>query len=186
MQLRKLLMRPIKILGIVGAIVYPILVFIALQSNISIRVLGLWLLFVVLIAVVQRKNFWIGLCGIIVALMAIISDQEIFLKIYPVIMNLTVCIIFTASLYNVPLVKYFAKKMNYEIDDNVKKYTRCVTIVWAWVMGINTLISFLTVFLSDWIWVLYNGLISYCLIGAVMGIEYLVRMRVMHERYIKK
>lgn len=175
MQLKKLSIRPIKILSFWVAIAYPIAVFFALQHGFSVRMFGLILVCFVLIALVRHKNIWMGLCGIILACLAMISDCEIFLKLYPVLMNAAVCVAFTVSLWNVPLIQRFGEKMKYKMDDGAKLYARRVTIAWAIFMGINTCISFATVFMSDWLWTLYNGLISYCLIGIMIIGEYIVR-----------
>ena len=46
------------------------------------------------------------------------------------------------------------------------------------VYGALAVISCVTIFLSDEIWVLFNGLISYILIAIMMGIELLVRKKI--------
>ena len=181
MQLKKLSIRLIKVLGGLCTIAYPIAVFIALQHNFSVRMLGLVLICVILVTLVQHKNIWLGILGLALAALTMISDKEIFLKLYPVFMNAAVCAMFTISLRNVPLVQRFAEKMGYEMTAASRGSAYNVTLAWAIFMCINTLISFGTVFMSDWIWTLYNGLISYCLIGLMIVIEYFVRMGVMHE-----
>ena len=70
--------------------------------------------------------------------------------------------------------------MKYKMDDYAKLYARRVTIAWAIFMGINTIISLGTVFMSDWVWTLYNGLVSYCLIGAMFIMEYVIRKGVIN------
>ncbi len=180
MQLKKLLIRPTKVLALVGAIAYPVLVFVALRSDVSVRMLGLGIICLVLLSIVRHKNILLGVCGIVLAALAFISDKEIFLKLYPVVMNCAICMMFALSLRETPLIQRIAQKMHYEMNEKSIDYSRRVTIVWAIFMGINTLVSLGTVFMPDWVWTLYNGLISYCLIGLVMGIEYLVRIRVMH------
>jgi uncharacterized membrane protein len=181
MQLKKSSIRPIKILGGLVAIAYPIAVFVALQRGFSVRMLGLILVLVAGCAMARRRNIWLGVCGIVLACMAVISDKDIFLKLYPVFMNAAVCFMFAVSLRSVPLVQRFAEKMKYEITEKSKQYARRVTIAWAIFMGINTVVSLTTVFMSNWVWTLYNGLISYCLIGLMMVIEYIIRMGVIHE-----
>ncbi|MBO4745570.1 MAG: hypothetical protein J5613_00675 [Alphaproteobacteria bacterium] len=180
MQLKKSSIRPIKILGGLVAIAYPIAVFVALQRGFPVRMLGLILVLVAGCALAQRRNLWLGVCGIILAGLAIISDKDIFLKLYPVFMNAAVCFMFAVSVRSVPLVQRFAEKMKYKITEKSKQYARRVTVAWAIFMGINTIISLITVFMSDWAWTLYNGLISYCLIGLMMVIEYFVRNGVIH------
>ena len=110
MQLKKLSIRPIKILGGLVAIVYPIAVFVALQHNFSVRTLGLILLCIMLLVMAWRRQIWMGILGVLLMIQAIILDQEIFLKLYPVFMNLAVCVMFAFSLKDVPLVEKIAKK----------------------------------------------------------------------------
>jgi uncharacterized membrane protein len=39
-----------------------------------------------------------------------------------------------------------------------------------------------TVFLSDEVWVLFNGLISYVLIAIMIGVEFIIRKRFINVR----
>ncbi len=181
MQLKKLSIRPNNILGALVAIAYPITVFVALQHNFSVRMLGLVLLGVILVVSVWRRNIWMGVFGVVLTGTAAVLNQEIFLKFYPVFMNALVCAMFAFSLKTVPLVQKIAEKMKYEITDKSRCYARQVTIAWAVFMGVNTLISLATVFMTDWIWTIYNGLISYCLIGMMFIGEYFVRRGKLHE-----
>lgn len=182
MQLKKLLIRVSKILALTIAIVYPFAVFFALHSGLSVRLIGIMLMCVALIGIAKHKNLLLGICGIVMALLTLVSDYEIFLKLYPVLMNFGVFAMFVLSLQSVPLVQRIAEKMKYKITDKTKEYARKVTIAWAIFMGLNTFVSFITVFMSDWVWALYNGLISYCLIGFMFGIEYITRTRIMRGR----
>ena len=108
-------------------------------------------------------------------------NQEIFLKLYPVLMNASVCAIFALSLRKTPLITQFAQKMRKEpLDEKTLTYTKDATMAWAIFMLINTILSLITVFLSNEIWVLFNGLISYVLIAIMMGVEFIVRKKVMN------
>lgn len=62
-----------------------------------------------------------------------------------------------------------------DADENVMRYTRNLTYVWAGFTFLNFLISLATVFASEKIWALYNGFISYFLVGTFFIIEYIVR-----------
>lgn len=181
MQLKKLLIRVSKILALTIAIVYPFAVFFALRSGLSIRMIGLMLVCVALVSVAKRKSLFLGVCGILLAILTLVSESEIFLKLYPVFMNLGVCAMFAVSLKNKPLAQLVAEKQHIAMTEKSKNYARKVTMVWVVFMGLNTIISFMTVFMSDWIWTLYNGLISYCLIGIVMAVEYITRLRIFRE-----
>lgn len=180
MQLKKLLIQATKILGFVVAIIYPFAVFAALHHDLSVRFIGLALVAVVLIGMARHKNLWLGLCGIALAAIAFFSNQKIFLKLYPVLMNFGICLVFALSLTTKPIVQRFAEKMKYSMSDAAKLYARRATIAWAIFMGANTVISLATVFMGDAVWMWYNGLISYCLIGIMMGAEYLIRKKVAH------
>lgn len=66
--------------------------------------------------------------------------------------------------------------MESDITDVTLKYTRNLTYIWAIFTFLNFLVSIYTVFLSKEIWILYNGFISYFLIGLIFIIEYIVRI----------
>ena len=91
-------------------------------------------------------------------------------------MNSCVCAIFALSLKKTPLITKFAQKIRKEpLDTKTLNYTRNATKAWAIFMLVNTFISLITVFLSNEIWTIYNGFISYMLIGMMMLSEYIVR-----------
>ena len=178
MQLKKLLMRLLKILGLLVAIAYPVAVFLALRHGFSVRMLGMVLICAVLIGVAQNRNLWIGICGVLLAALSFISNQDIFLKLYPVFMNACVCAVFALSLRGTPLIQRIAERTHCKFDDKMVKYARKQTRVWVVFLAINTLVSLVTVFMSDVVWTIYNGLISYCLMGLVILAQYIVRPKV--------
>ncbi len=176
MPLKKLLTIITKIFFGAFVVAYPFMIFYALQQNIAIRFLGLVLLMVVIFSFINTKNKYLFVLGLVLCFAIIFFNQEIFLKLYPVLMNASVCAIFALSLRKTPLITQFAQKMcNKPLNNNQITYTKHATIAWAVFMFINTLISFVTVFLSTEIWTIYNGFISYILIGLMMLIEYFVR-----------
>lgn len=174
MQLKKLLIRPLKILMLLAAVAYPIAVFFALQHGFSVRMMGIVLICAVLIGIAQSKNLWIGICGILLAGLSFISNQGIFLKLYPVLMNVGVCAIFAISLRGTPMIQRFVQKIQNEITPKMIEHARLATIAWVIFLAINTLISLVTVFMSDFVWTVYNGLISYGLIGLMILVEYVI------------
>lgn len=66
--------------------------------------------------------------------------------------------------------------MEPDANEAVMSYTRKLTYVWAAFTFVNFLVSFWTVFLPEKIWAVYNGCISYILVGCVFIIEYIVRI----------
>lgn len=175
MQLKKLLTPIIKIF--IGALIiaYPFIVFFAFKTGMAIRFIGLFLLSVVVLSFLRNKNRFLFGIGLFVCFLILCFNQDIFLKIYPVLMNAAVCAMFALSLKKTPLITQYAQKMHKNLDKYGIKYTRNATLAWAVFMGCNTLISLATVFMQMNIWVLYNGFISYILIGLMMISEYILR-----------
>ena len=177
MPLKKSLIKIIKILGIGFVILYPFIVFFALKKQIALRVLSLLLVFMAGVSFAKNKNVWL-FCGILLlGICLAIFNQDIFLKLYPVFMNFSVFLLFSLSLHNTPMIEKIACKMGYHLDINQKKQTKRATLFWAIFMFCLTVISFITIFLSDEIWVLFNGLISYVLIAMIIGLEFLIHKR---------
>ena len=59
------------------------------------------------------------------------------------------------------------------------RYTRKVTQAWCLFFMFNAAVSTATMlWASEEVWVLYNGLIAYLLIGVMLAVEWLVRQRV--------
>ena len=63
------------------------------------------------------------------------------------------------------------------LDDRKRAYMRRVTAVWvAFLIGNGTVAAYTAVFASTAVWAVYNGLVSYVLIAALFGAEYLFRI----------
>ncbi len=102
--------------------------------------------------------------------------QIFFVKFYPVCANLTVFFVFFLSLFSKEtVIQKFAKMVDGELSKNALKYTRNLTYIWCILAFFNFVVSLITVFLSEEIWALFNGLISYILIGSLFLVEYIVR-----------
>ena len=66
--------------------------------------------------------------------------------------------------------------MDGELKPLVAEYTKNVTYIWCIFLFFNLTMSIITFFLSDKIWLWYNGCISYVLMGSLFAIEYIVRI----------
>lgn len=99
------------------------------------------------------------------------------LKIYPVIVNFSFFLIFFASLFaQKTVIQKIAELQEGVLNNNVKIYTQNLTYLWCIFLFIQFLISMLTLFLDDKIWMIYNGFVSYILLGSFFAIEYMVRI----------
>jgi uncharacterized membrane protein len=98
--------------------------------------------------------------------------------LYPVMMSLTIATIFGSTLLNPPsMIERFARLTEPNFGAAAVVYTRKVTLVWVIFCLINALLSFITVVLNDLkLWALYNGCISYVLMGLLMIVEYGFRL----------
>lgn len=103
----------------------------------------------------------------------------ILLKYYPVCVNFIFFIIFFSSLFTKEtIIQKIAKTMDGKLTDKTAVYTRKLTYIWCIFTFFNFIISLITVFLPDKYWILYNGLISYLLMGTLFITEYLIRINI--------
>ena len=176
----------LKILITILVILYPVFVYAGLEY-LSVEYLGLFivlLLFLRLFLLRDTLDYkWVAITivGIVLAVIAMFSSDPITIKLYPVFINLTLFGVFSFSLFkSQSIITKLAIKMSKEsLPSYAVAYTWYVTLVWTIFFVINAIISALTVFITDVdIWALYNGFISYVLIGGLMSVELLVRFLV--------
>lgn len=177
MPLKKSLIKIIKILGVGFTVIYPFVVFFALKRHVAVRFLALFLLAAAGISFIRNKKIWVFICVLLFGLGLIVFNDDVFLKLYPVLMNVSVCLMFALSLRGVPLIEKFATKMGYKLGATDKQYAHRATYAWAIFMFCLAALSCVTVFLSDEIWVLFNGLISYVLIAMMIGVVFIIHKR---------
>ncbi|HUX79847.1 MAG TPA: Clp protease [Alphaproteobacteria bacterium] len=98
--------------------------------------------------------------------------------LYPVVMSLTIATLFGSTLLNPPsMIERLARLTEPNLGAAAVVYTRKVTLVWVIFCLINASVSFITVVLNDLrFWTLYNGCISYVLMGLLMLLEYGFRL----------
>ena len=110
------------------------------------------------------------------------ADSLLFLEFYPVLVSLSLLAFFGISLWKKPS---FAFRMACLGDRRVatsperafvERYCDRVTLAWCGFFVFNAAVATFTVFVGDSkIWSLYNGLISYILIGLFFAIEWMIR-----------
>ena len=103
-------------------------------------------------------------------------------KYYPPVMNFCLFMIFFSSLFQErTVIQKIALASDPNSNEAVMKYTKNLTYIWAVFTFLNFLVSVGTVFMSEKIWALYNGFISYLLVGIIFIIEYIVRINFMRK-----
>lgn len=101
----------------------------------------------------------------------------VVLKFYPPISNFVVFLIFFCSLFSKEtVIQKIARIYDDKPKEAVLSYTRNLTYVWCVFLFINMLITIWTIFLSDEIWIFYNGFLSYFLTGLLFIGEYIFRI----------
>lgn len=99
------------------------------------------------------------------------------LKIYPVAVNFCFFLTFFSSIFQEEtIIQKFAKMSDGVLSEPVKIYTRKLTYIWCIFLFIQLLLSIITCFMTDKIWMLYNGFLSYLFLGCFFAIEYTIRV----------
>lgn len=116
-----------------------------------------------------------------VSLVLIFGDGR-FLLLNPVFMNLVFLATFAATLKKPPsMIERFARLREPDLPPEAIGYCRKVTLVWCGFFVVNGSIALWTATMASIeAWTLYNGLISYVLMGLLFAVELLVRR--VHKR----
>ena len=198
----------LKALFYVIAAIYPILVFTMLvifkvdTKILSLSIIALAAAFF-LSATGNRKTdanekttldwkpFFSSVLFLSAGLFCFITGKEFFLKIYSVVINLTMLFVFGSTLFMPPNIIFrFATMSDKSIkgssfEQKVYKYCHKVTVIWCCFFILNGSAAALTTFADKIfglspeaarkVWAVYNGGISYVLMGALFVIEFIVR-----------
>ncbi len=126
---------------------------------------------------IKKYHFIFSLCFSFFIILLFHFTRIKELKIYPVFMNLIIFWIFFSSLFNEEtIIQKFAKLTEGELNEPTKIYTKNLTYIWCVFLFIQFAISVITCFLSDRIWIIYNGCLSYFFLGCFFAIEYIFRI----------
>ena len=164
-------------------LIYPFAVYFLLDHT-SIRVFGLLLLLILAgrfyylkEKLNYRENFWLVLVAILFFSLLFLLNNITILKLYPVLINLGLLLVFVLSvIYPPTVIERIARLQKSDLSQRAVDYTRKVTLIWIGFFFINLIISAgLALFASLKAWTLYVGLISYLLIFTLMGLELLCR-----------
>ncbi|MBP2846244.1 hypothetical protein J8655_12215 [Dickeya oryzae] len=107
-----------------------------------------------------------------------LRDRQ-WLMWYPVAVNVVMLTLFFSSLFSrMPFIERIARLREPELPARAIAYTRRVTQVWCLFFVCNGTIALLTCLSGNMVWwTAWNGMISYLLMGLLMGGEWLVRQR---------
>ncbi|OZG43756.1 DNA gyrase subunit B [Aeromonas sp. A35_P] len=128
---------------------------------------------------------WLGrllaCIGLGLTLLSALFSARHWLLYYPLAVSLCLLCLFGWSLTRpMSLVERLARLQDPALPAAAIGYTRRVTQVWCGFFVINGALAAFTIWHGDLaLWSLYNGFISYLLMGGLMGAEYLVRRRLL-------
>ena len=163
---------------------YPFLLYFGLQH------FDLWLIAIVLIfmgiaRLVSQSNqvgpIWLWpTAALSLAGIALYFQDALALKLYPVFVNVMLLLVFSHSLSHPPtVIERLARLTEPDLPEHAVAYTRWVTVVWCAFFTINGGIAlFTTLHADEDLWLLYNGVIAYLLMGFIFIVEWLVRQKV--------
>lgn len=175
-------------LVVILTMAYPLAVYFGLQY-LEPRYMGLLLLLVftarLLLSLQDIKSHIRSLLPVLLlaalcALATAVLNSQSTLRLTPAVISYASCLVFTFTLWRPPsMIERFARIQEPDLDELGVAYTRKVTVVWCLFTFINGSIALYTALFSSLaVWTLYNGLLSYLLMGLLFLLEYMVRLHV--------
>ncbi|MBX3479395.1 MAG: hypothetical protein KF842_03275 [Caulobacter sp.] len=164
-------------------VLYPFIALIAVRTvgpAIVVGALCVLLLVRTFFGVGRGIPLGVALAPLAVALLMglmMLWDAHRAVRFYPVFMSGAMLAAFAASLVKGPsMIERLARVAEPDMPASGVIYTRKVTMVWCLFLGLNGLVALWTaLYASLEVWTAYNGFISYVLMGALLGGEFLVR-----------
>jgi uncharacterized membrane protein len=171
----------LKALVTVATVAYPLVVYLGFgRWNPAWLALALAAL-LFLRAWSGRNPAWLaaGVGALVLAAAAGLEGSWMPLKLYPVMVSAVLLAVFGASLWRGPtIVERIARLREPQLPNAAIAYTRKVTIAWCAFFFANGAVSAATaLWANEQVWVLYNGLLAYVLIGGFFAVEWLLRQR---------
>ena len=179
-------LRPGAVLATLLLVIYPLLVYWSLDF-LQPRWLGMPLIAVLVVrhhdklfaAARQARSgerlaiaLLLTLAGLVAA-----SNSESLLLMYPALANLAMLLLFGFSLLRPPsMIERFARLTQPDLPDEAVPYTHKVTLIWCVFFLLNGSIALFTaLFATRATWALYNGFITYLLMGSLFAGEWSYR-----------
>ncbi len=167
-------------------ILYPLAIFFGL-TYFEPRYLAIYLILILVLrftldsskrALLGRKaSIVFGFFAMALVLYTLSSNRLDGLKLYPVVVSFSLLSVFLFSLFSPPsVIERIARLTDPELPPSGVSYTRNVTKIWCGFFLLNGSIALYTsLCASNEIWVLYNGLVSYVLMGCLFAGEWIYR-----------
>lgn len=177
-----------KLIVTILLILYPLAVYFGIQY-LPLNSILILLLFIIIMRLVFSGVNGKQVGGVVTLALAIVlalswfRDDPEGLLWYPVLCNLVLFFLFAYSLKQPKsIIERIARIKEPDLPYKGIVYTRKVTKVWCIFFLINGSLATATVISGNMqVWVFYNGLVSYVLMGLIIAAEWLVRRRIYRE-----
>lgn len=175
--------RLIGLILLLAGILYPFAVYYGLGHiapwQFALLLGSLWLLRA-LTGQHKPGSVWMAVSAIGFCLLLGWLNSPALLRWYPVLSSGFMLALFGVSLiYGPPIIERLARLSDPQLPDAGVRYTRKVTEVWCmFFLGNGLIAAALTLWAPLTWWTLYNGLISYGLMGLLFAGEWTLRQRV--------
>jgi len=169
---------------------YPFLVYFGLRvlppGVVALLLVALLALRITFKSAQRRRDNLPFVVAAAIVLLVVVRFPLVGLKVYPIVLSLTFAAVFGYSLLSPPtIIERIARLRQPDLPVVANSYLRKVTIAWLIFFLANAAISTVTAAIGSMkLWTLYNGLLSYLVMGALFAGEFLIRQRV-HERLIR-
>lgn len=171
-----------RFLVMVAVVVFPFSVYFLIET-LGVEWLGgilLCLLAVRLFPFIRRYRWAPVIFGIVgMAFLGglALTENVLILQFYPTCVNLGLLSAFGATLIYPPtMVQRFAMSAGMVVNRRSIAYTRAVTVLWCVFFALNAVVSgIITIEGSMRTWTIYNGFLSYLIVGIIFSAEYLFR-----------
>lgn len=167
---------------VVLTLLYPLGVYAVLGHVPPHWLAGALVLLALVRAWLARQGFWVAVAAgaAVLALASWWQGDALALKLYPVLVNIVLLVVFGWSLWSPPsVVERLARLQHPDLPGEAVAYTGRVTAVWCIFFVVNgSVATYTALYSNDATWALYNGLWAYVAMGALMAGEWLVRQRV--------
>jgi len=174
--------RAIRVIFLICFMTYPFIIYFGIKSLPPgffglVLVLLLAMRFGVLVP--KERSVMLPVLVILLgfALAATLLESARILLFYPALMNFSLCAVFANSLrHEESLLLRVVRARGVQIGDHVPRYLYRLTALWTVFFALNGMIAIWTITESMEVWALYNGLISYFIVAALIGVEWLFRI----------
>lgn len=167
---------------VVGAL-YPLLVFTGLR-HFSVRELSVAVLALVAVRVLFAARalgrhlgsvLAMGGCIGVPVAAALLSGEEIALRLVPAAINAALLVLFSLTLRATPMIERFARLYDPDLGPEQQRHCRQFTHLWCLYFGANAAASLALAFGPRSWWTIHTGILSYLVMGALFAAEFLMR-----------